>query len=71
MTALRLSSVFILKMNEQEILVVIYDAYLKHSGDPGIHFVASTRMDEPDRCSLAAHRKSLGDWHRRYYRIRL
>lgn len=36
-------------MNEQEILGVIYDAYLKHGGDPGIHFIASTRMDEPDR----------------------
>lgn len=36
-------------MNEQEILGVIYDVYLKHGGDPGIHFIASTRMDEPDR----------------------
>jgi Xaa-Pro aminopeptidase len=24
-------------MNEQEILGVIYDVYLKHGGDPGIH----------------------------------
>ena len=36
-------------MNEQEILGVIYDAYLKHGGDPGIHFIASTRMDVPAR----------------------
>jgi Xaa-Pro aminopeptidase len=36
-------------MNEQGILGVIYDAYLKHGGHPGIHFIASTRMDEPDR----------------------
>jgi Xaa-Pro dipeptidase len=36
-------------MNEQEILGVIYNAYLKHGGDPGLHFIASTRMDEPDR----------------------
>ena len=36
-------------MNEQEILSVVYNAYLKHGGDPGIHFIATTRMDEPDR----------------------
>jgi len=36
-------------MSEHEILSVIYGAYLKHGGDPGIHFVATTRMDEPDR----------------------
>jgi hypothetical protein len=36
-------------MNEQEILSLIYNAYLKHGGDPGIHFIASTCMDDPDR----------------------
>jgi len=50
-------------MNEQEILGVIYDAYLKHGGDPGIHFIASIRMDEPDRfVPWQRNRKSLRDW---------
>ena len=36
-------------MSEHEIVSLIYGAYLKHGGDPGIHFIATTRMDEPDR----------------------
>jgi Xaa-Pro aminopeptidase len=36
-------------MSEHEILSIIYGAYLKHGGDPGIHFIATTSMDEPDR----------------------
>ncbi|HZD40570.1 MAG TPA: M24 family metallopeptidase, partial [Terriglobales bacterium] len=36
-------------MSEREILAVIYGAYLGHGGDPGIHFLATTSMDEPDR----------------------
>lgn len=36
-------------MSEHEILSIVYGAYLKHGGDPGIHFIATTRMDEPDR----------------------
>jgi len=36
-------------MSEHEILSIIYGAYLRHGGDPGIHFIATTRMDEPDR----------------------
>lgn len=41
-------------MNEQEILGVIYDAYLKHGGDPGIHFIASTRWTSPTGLSLGS-----------------
>jgi Xaa-Pro aminopeptidase len=36
-------------INEQEILSIVYNAYLKYGGDPGIHFIAATHMDEPDR----------------------
>jgi Xaa-Pro aminopeptidase len=36
-------------MTEQDILSVVYGAYLKNGGDPGIHFLATTRMDNPDR----------------------
>ena len=58
-------------MNEQEILGVIYDAYVKHGGDPGIHFIAKHPYGRARPvCPLAArNRKSLGDWQRRYYRI--
>jgi Xaa-Pro aminopeptidase len=37
-------------MTEQDILAVVYGAYLKNGGDPGIHFIATTQMDDPDRC---------------------
>jgi Xaa-Pro aminopeptidase len=36
-------------MTEHDILSVVYGSYLQHGGDPGIHFIASTRMDAPDR----------------------
>jgi Xaa-Pro aminopeptidase len=36
-------------LNEQEVLSIVYRAYLKHGGDPGIHFIAATDMDNPDR----------------------
>jgi len=36
-------------MTEQDILSVVYSAYLKNGGDPGIHFIATTQMDDPDR----------------------
>jgi Xaa-Pro aminopeptidase len=36
-------------MTEQDILSVVYGAYIKNGGDPGIHFIATTHMDEPDR----------------------
>jgi Xaa-Pro aminopeptidase len=36
-------------LTEQDILSVIYSAYIKNGGDPGIHFIATTKMDEPDR----------------------
>jgi Xaa-Pro aminopeptidase len=36
-------------MTEHDILAVVYSAYLKNGGDPGIHFIATTRMDNPDR----------------------
>lgn len=36
-------------IDEHEILSIIYEAYLRYGGDPGIHFIASTNMDDPDR----------------------
>jgi Xaa-Pro dipeptidase len=36
-------------MTEQDILAVVYASYLKNGGDPGVHFIASTHMDSPDR----------------------
>jgi Xaa-Pro dipeptidase len=36
-------------MTEQDILSIVYGAYIKNGGDPGIHFIATTQMDEPDR----------------------
>lgn len=36
-------------MTEQDILSIIYGAYIKNGGDPGIHFIATTKMNEPDR----------------------
>jgi Xaa-Pro aminopeptidase len=36
-------------MTEQDILAVVYGAYIKSGGDPGIHFIATTHMDRPDR----------------------
>lgn len=36
-------------LNEQEVLSIVYGAYIKQGGDPGIHFVATTNMDNPDR----------------------
>jgi Xaa-Pro aminopeptidase len=36
-------------LTEHEILSIVYGAYIKHGGDPGIHFIATTHMDEPDR----------------------
>jgi Xaa-Pro aminopeptidase len=36
-------------ITEHEILSLVYGAYIKHGGDPGIHFITTTRMDEPDR----------------------
>jgi Xaa-Pro aminopeptidase len=36
-------------MTEQDILAMVYGAYLKNGGDPGIHFIATTQMDNPDR----------------------
>ena len=28
---------------------IVYNAYMKNGGDPGIHFIATTNMDKPDR----------------------
>jgi hypothetical protein len=57
-------------INEQEILSLIYNAYLKHGGDPSIHFIASTCMDDPDRLSLGSVlRKGFGDWQCPYYEL--
>ena len=36
-------------LTEQDVLAIVYTAYLKNGGDPGIHFIATTSMDKPDR----------------------
>lgn len=36
-------------MTEHDILSIVYGAYIKNGGDPGIHFIATTNMAEPDR----------------------
>ena len=36
-------------LTEQDILSIVYSSYIKNGGDPGIHFIATTRMDQPDR----------------------
>jgi Xaa-Pro aminopeptidase len=36
-------------LTEQDVLSIVYNAYIKNGGDPGIHFIASTNMDSPDR----------------------
>lgn len=36
-------------MTEHDILAIVYGAYVKNGGDPGIHFIATTNMAEPDR----------------------
>ena len=36
-------------LTEQGVLAIVYGAYVKQGGDPGIHFIASTNMDNPNR----------------------
>lgn len=36
-------------LSEQDVLAIVYNAYLKNGGDPGIHFIAATDMDRADR----------------------
>jgi Xaa-Pro aminopeptidase len=36
-------------LTEQDVLSIVYGAYIKNGGDPGIHFIATTNMDNPDR----------------------
>ena len=36
-------------LTEQDVLAIVYNAYLKNGGEPGIHFIATTNMDKPDR----------------------
>ncbi|HZD39188.1 MAG TPA: M24 family metallopeptidase [Terriglobales bacterium] len=36
-------------LTEQDVLSIVYRAYIKHGGDPGIHFIATTNMESPDR----------------------
>src|SRR5436190_1629332 len=36
-------------LTEQDVLSIVYNAYIKNGGDPGIHFIATTNMDNPDR----------------------
>lgn len=37
-------------MTEHDIRSLVYGAYLKYGGDPGIHFIATTNMTDSDRC---------------------
>jgi Xaa-Pro aminopeptidase len=36
-------------LTEHDVLSIVYGAYIKHGGDPGIHFIATTNMENPDR----------------------
>ena len=36
-------------LTEQDVLSIVYGAYIKNGGDPGIHFIATTNMEKPDR----------------------
>jgi Xaa-Pro dipeptidase len=36
-------------LTEHDILSIVYSSYIKNGGEPGIHFIATTRMDHPDR----------------------
>ena len=36
-------------LTEHDILSIVYNSYIKNGGEPGIHFIATTRMDQPDR----------------------
>ena len=36
-------------LTEHDILSIVYSSYIKNGGEPGIHFIATTRMDQPDR----------------------
>lgn len=36
-------------LTEQDVLSIVYSAYIKNGGDPGIHFIATTNMESPDR----------------------
>jgi Xaa-Pro aminopeptidase len=36
-------------LTEHAVLSIVYGAYIKQGGDPGIHFIATTNMDSPDR----------------------
>ncbi|HYJ15517.1 MAG TPA: M24 family metallopeptidase [Candidatus Limnocylindria bacterium] len=36
-------------LTEKDVLAIVYNAYVKNGGDPGIHFIATTNMDKPDR----------------------
>jgi Xaa-Pro aminopeptidase len=36
-------------LTEQDVLAIVYSSYIKNGGDPGIHFIAATQMDMPDR----------------------
>jgi Xaa-Pro aminopeptidase len=36
-------------LTEHDILSIVYSSYIKNGGEPGIHFIATTRMDQGDR----------------------
>ena len=36
-------------LTEHDVLSIVYGAYIKNGGDPGIHFIATTNMENPDR----------------------
>src|SRR4030095_9711400 len=37
-------------MTEHDILSIVYSSYIKNGGEPGIHFIATTHIDQSDRC---------------------
>src|SRR4030095_3222544 len=36
-------------LTEHDILSIVYKSYIKNGGEPGIHFIATTHMDQSDR----------------------
>src|SRR4030095_14150396 len=36
-------------LTEHDIVSIVYSSYIKNGGEPGIHFIATTHLDQPDR----------------------
>src|SRR5262249_58667568 len=36
-------------LTEHDILSIVYSSYIKNGGEPGIHFIATTHMEQADR----------------------